>query len=98
MYGLVLSINCSQSFRFIATKECNKPSNPIGGSKPMSIFYSNTWKNFKMSLPLFSMILFICRAKPTAYLEINILHVVVVVVPLPNIKYFKGSIAFITLP
>ena len=44
--------------------------------------------------------IFICRAKPTAYLEINILHVlvVVVVVPLPNIELFKGSLVFLSVP
>ena len=45
--------------------------------------------------------IFICRAKPTAYLVVNILRVVVVVVlvvvPLTKIEKFKGSLAFISV-
>ena len=44
--------------------------------------------------------IFICRAKPTAYLVVNILHgvvVVLVVVPLTKIEKFKGSLAFISV-
>ena len=53
-------------------------------------------ESYKGSNEVYSMI-FICRAKPTAYLEINILHVVVVVVPLPNIELFKGSLVFLSV-
>ena len=49
-----------------------------------------------------SILFFICRAKPTAYLVVNILRVVVVVVvlvvvPLTKIEKFKGSLAFISV-